>query len=150
MIPNTTKREFLALTNPVRMALYEASPAYTPNPDNVEFLDDFLDSGSTAQEFTGSNYSRQTVANAAASEDDANNQGVFNGDDVVFPSLGSSSGSPELQGAVIYIQVGGDDNTPGDDRILRIIDDSETDQFPETPNGQDFTVAWSAEILTAS
>jgi len=97
----------------VKVALISDDTAYTFDPAAHSFVNDILDGGTTATEFTGSGYSRQT-----------------------------------LQGVVIYQQIGGDDTTPGDDRVLAVVDDDSAgsnSDLPLTTNGSDVTLSFNAE-----
>lgn len=150
MIPNNTK---LALFNgtinlgsdTIRVALYNNNIAFTPDPDTHQYVADVLD-GVTAEEFSDTNYTRQTIDTPLTRRDDAVDQAQYDGGDVTWTSLG---GTQTIQGAVIYRQVGADDSTPADDEIIRIIDDTDDPELPKPTNGSDITLAWDASgILT--
>lgn len=150
MIPNATKVKYfngsIDLSNDtIRVALYDDSSSYTPDPDTVEFLGDLFDGGTTVAEFSDTNYSRQSVSTSSVTQDDTDDEATWDGDDVTWSSLG---GSDTIQGAVVYKQVGGDDTTPADDPILRVIDSSEESDLPLPTNGSDVTISWNAEGIT--
>jgi len=137
-------------TDTLRIALFDDSTAYTFDPANHEFVSDVLDGGTTAQELQGSagytgSTDRQTLANPTITEDNTDNEAVFDADDVVWASVESTA---DIQGWIVYKQVGGDDTTPGDDPIIQVVDDDMADApagLPLTTNGSDVTVEWNAE-----
>lgn len=149
MIPDRTKAEFLRgnlspQTAVVRCALLKNTTEYSPDSVNHEFVADVLDAGTTGEECDDTNYARQDVANVTVNEDNTDNEGEIVADNVTFPSLG---GSQTIEAVLFYIQIGGDDTTPADDPILRIIDDSETAELEKATNGDDFTVEIPTEGL---
>lgn len=154
-VPNRTLRRVLdgAInygTDTIRIALYDNSTAYTFDPVNHNFVSDILDGGTTAQELQGSagytgSTDRQTLANVTVTQDDTDNEGVFDADDVTWQDVESTE---DIQGFILYKQVGGDDTTPADDPILLVVDDSMTDAPPSLPlatNGSEVAVQWNAE-----
>jgi len=153
--PNRTLAELLRgnidlTTATIRVALFDDSTAYTFDPDNHEFVADVLDGGTTAQELQGSagytgSSDRKTLANVTITEDNTDDEGVFDADDVTWAGVESTA---DIQGFLLYLQVGGDDTTPGDDPILQVVDDDMTDapsSLPLATNGADVTIAWDAE-----
>lgn len=124
--------------NTLRVALLDNGTSYTPDPDNEVFVDDVLDGGVTAQEFTGSGYSRQTLGGVSVSQDNTDDEGVVDANDTTFSSIDGAT----IQSALIYKQVGGDDTTPGDDVLIGHYTSSD---FPLTANGGDVTLQWNAE-----
>jgi len=146
MIPDRTKTELFRANvdyanDTVRLALLKESTEYSPDPSAHEFVNDVLDGGTTGAEFDDTNYGRKTLT-TSVSEDNTDNEGVFDAPDVPFSSLG---GSQTIEAILIYKQVGGDDTTPGDDPILRILDDSEEADLPLATNGGDVAVSFDAE-----
>jgi hypothetical protein len=140
----------------LRVALFDNSVAYSFDPDAHDFVNDILDGGTTAQELQGSTgytgqSDRKTIANVSVTVDDGNDRGVFDGDDVTWIDVASAE---DIQGVIIYKQVGGDDSTPGDDPIIEVIDDSMGDapsSLPLPTNGSDVRVAWDSNgIITIS
>jgi len=137
-------------TDTLRIALFDDSTAYTFDPVNHEFVGDVLDGGTTAQELQGSagytgSADRQTLANPTITEDNTDNEAAFDADDVVWAGVESTA---NIQGWIVYKQVGGDDTTPGDDPIIQVVDDDMADapaDLPLTTNGSDVTVEWNAE-----
>jgi hypothetical protein len=156
MIPDRTKTEFLRggfnlETATVKVALIGGGVAYTPDSAAHEFVSDVLDGGTTAVEFSDAGYSRETLTNLTVTEDNIDSEGAWDADDVVFANLGSANNGEVVQGILVYEQIGGDDTTPADDPILRVIDDSETAELPITTNSGNFQIAWDAEgIINAS
>lgn len=150
MIPNATKKKLFDGTldyanDTIKVALLKETTEYSPDPDTHEFVNDVLDGGTTGEEFDDTNYSRQTLAGQSTSQDNTDDEGVFDANDVTFYSLGSATGGQTVEAILIYKQVGADDTTPGDDPILRILDDSEEADLPKQTNGEDFTISWNAE-----
>lgn len=125
----------------IRVALVSDDTPYSMNVDSHELVGDVLDGGTTATEFTGSGYSRNTVANATTSQDNTDDEGVADGDDTTFSSIDGDT----IQGVLVYKQVGADDTTPGDDPILYYLDDTDIADLPKPANGGDITVQWAAE-----
>lgn len=146
-VPNRTKLQYFTgsidlSTDTLRVALYNNSTAYTPDPDTDEFVSDVLDGGTTAQEFgegTGTGYSRQGLANVSVTQNDTNDSAVLDADDTTFSSLDGA----DIQGIIIYKQVGGDDTTPTDDPIITIFDDDDLTDLPLTTDGNDVVIAWN-------
>ena len=133
----------------LRIALYNDTTAFTFNPDTHAFVGDVLDGGTTAEEFGGSGgtgYSRKAVANTSVTQDDANDQAVWDSDDFSWSSLDGET----IQGAIIYRQVGGDDTTPGDDEIIQVYDDDMADvsDFPLPTNGSQVEILQGTDPLT--
>lgn len=154
-VPNRTLRLILDggvnySTDTIRIALYDNSVAYTFDPDNHAFVSDILDGGTTAQELQGSagytgTTDRQTLSNVTVTQDNTNDEGVFDADDVTWLDVESTE---DIQGFILYKQVGGDDTTPGDDPVLLVVDDSQADAPPSLPlatNGSEVVVQWNAE-----
>lgn len=160
-VPNRTLRRLFEgaidySTDTLRIALYDNSTAFTFDPDVHEFVSDILDGGTTAQELQGSSgytgtTDRQTLANVTVTQDNTSDEGVFDADDVVWQGVESTE---DVQGFIVYKQVGGDDTTPSDDPVVLVVDDSMTDAPPSLPlatNGSELTVQWNAEgILTTA
>jgi len=153
--PNRTMREVLAGnidydTDTLRVALYDDSTAYSFDPDTDEFVADILDGGTTAQELQASSgytgpADRETITNTTITQDNTTDEGVFDGDDVTWQNVESTE---NIQGWIIYKQVGGDDSTPNDDPVLLIVDDDMTaapKNLPLTTNGSDITIQWSVD-----
>lgn len=137
-------------TDTLRIALYDNSTAFTFNPDTHEFVADVLDGGTTAQELQGSagytgTADRQTLANAAITQDDTDDEAEFDADDVTWTGVDSTE---DIQGWIVYKQVGADDTTPADDPIIVVVDDDMTDapaDLPLATNGSDVTIEWATE-----
>lgn len=147
--PNNYKEQLMEgvfdhTTDTLKVALVSDDTAYSFDPANHTFVNDVLDGGTTATEFTGSGYSRQTLSNVTVTQDDTDNEGVTDADDVTFTSLDGDT----IQAIIIYKQVGGDDTTPGDDPIVAVYDDDSAGSLadlPLTTNGGDVTLAFSSE-----
>jgi hypothetical protein len=144
MIPNRTKTTLLQASidlaaNTVRIALLKDSTEYNADPDAHEFVDDILD-GQTGEELTATNYTRKTITGTSVDQNDTDNTGEWQADDVRYRNLG---GSETVEAILIYKQVGGDDATPGDDPVLRVIDDEDVSALEADTDGQDFEIIWS-------
>lgn len=149
--PNATKVDFFSANidltsggDTVRVALYNDTTAFTFDPDTHAHVSDILDGGTTAEEFGGSGgtgYARKTLANQAVTQDDADDEGVFDADDLSWSALDVET----IQGVIIYQQVGGDDTTPGDDAVLAVLDDSGTGDLPLVTNGSGVDLSFAAE-----
>lgn len=147
--PNRTKTEFFnatynLTTDTIKVALYNDTTAFTFDPDTHEFVADVLDGGTTAEEFGGAGgtgYSRKTISSPTTTQDNTDDEGVFDGADLSWSSLDGET----IQGIIVYRQVGGDDTTPADDDILTIIDDSDVSSLPLPTNGSPVDLNWATE-----
>lgn len=93
------------------------SDSYSPNRDTHEFVSDV-----DAFELTG--IDRVTTAGPPnVTEDDVADRAEATADNLVFS--GEDSGQ-QARWVVFYVQVGGDDTTPGDDWIIMILDGGST------------------------
>ena len=147
MIPNNTKVQLFdgnidLVTDTIRIALYNNSTAFTPDPDVHAYVADVF-GGTTpaATEFADTNYSRLDVPTRSTRQNNTADQAEWDAGDVTWTALG---GTETIQGAIIYRQVGADDTTPADDEIIRIIDDATEADLPLATNGSDVTIAWDA------
>lgn len=151
-VPNRTKLQYISgsidlSSDTIRVALYDDTTAFTFDPDLHDFVNDILDGGTTASEMSGTGYTRQTLANQSATQDDTNDRAVFDADDVTWTGLDAGT----IQGVIVYRQVGTDDSTPGDDDVLIVIDDADIADLPLATNGSDVKIAWdSVGIQTLS
>lgn len=141
--PNDAKEELLngsfsLASDTIRVMLLDDSATYTFDPDAHEFVSDITSAGT---EMSGTGYSRKTLSGTAVSEDTADDEGVFDADDVTWSGLDAGT----VQAIVVYQQVGGDDSTPGDDRVLVVLDDGDVSDLPFATNGSDLDVSWDAE-----
>lgn len=137
-------------TATIKVALYDDSTAFTFDSAAHEFVGDVLDGGTTAQELQGTagytgTADRQQLANVTVSEDNTDSEGVFDADDVKWLGVESTA---DIQGWIIYEQVGADDTTPADDPILFLADDDMTDapaKLPIATNGSDIQIQFDTE-----
>lgn len=130
-IADAQESESWNLSRTFRCALIDDSINYTPDPTSEQYVSDVLD-GSTASEFTDASYSRQDVSGLFTTTTPTSTlQGLA--DDIVFPNLSGDT----VQGALIYLQVGGDDTTPSDDWLVAYLDGAD---YPAATNGEDFVV----------
>lgn len=150
-LPDDVKRAFLAgeidpVNDTIRVALVSDNTAYTYDSVNHTFVNDVLDGGTTAEEFAGTGYNRQTLTGVSVTADNTDNEGVIDADDVTFTGLDGDA----IQALVFYKQVGGDDTTPGDDPIIAVLDDDSAGSvadLPLTTNGGDVTLQLDSEGL---
>ncbi|AFH21516.1 hypothetical protein OSG_eHP3_00015 [environmental Halophage eHP-3] len=155
--PNRTLTESLRGTydlanDTFRVALISAGTSYTFDPDTHEFVSDILDNGTTAEELSGTagytgSSDRKTLQNTTITQDNTDDEGVWNADNVKWSGVESTE---DIQGWVVYRQVGGDDTTPGDDDVILVVDDSQSDAPADLPlptNGSDIEIAIDPEGL---
>jgi hypothetical protein len=150
--PNSYKRDLMEAVHDhendtIRCALGGSGTAYTFDPDNHDFVSDVFDGGTTGEELSDASYSRQTVSNATVTVDDTDDEGVFDCDDVTFPSVDTTQ---DIQFVLFYQQIGGDDTTPGDDRIIAVYDNDSAGSLADLPlptNGSDIVVQINSEGL---
>jgi hypothetical protein len=150
MIPINTLRDIVKNdidieTATIRAALIKDTTAYSPDAVNHSTVDDVLDGGPTAEEYDDTNYSRQDVSGMQVTSDTGDVEVVIDWDPTTWPSLGPNTGGQTVQGVLFYVQVGGDDSTPGDDPVLKVVDDSETSELPKQTNGDDWQWSTAAE-----
>lgn len=144
--PNDAKEELLkgsfdVENDTLRVMLLDNSTSYTFDPDAHEFVSDITAAGT---EMSGTGYSRKTLTTPTASEDTTDDEGVFDADDTLFTAIDAGT----IQTIVVYQQVGGDDTTPGDDRVLVVLDDDSAGSVADLPlptNGSDVQIQWDAE-----
>jgi len=147
--PNNFKEELMEaqfdfLNDTLKVALVSDNTAYSFSPDTDTFVGDVLDGGTTAEEFQGTGYSRQTLSNVTVTQDDTDDEGVADADDVTFTGLDGDT----IQAVLVYKEVGGDETTPGDDPIIAVFDDDSAGSLadlPLTTNGGDVSLAFSSE-----
>lgn len=144
--PNNTKAEYLKgnidLENDqIRVALIDDTTAYTFDKDSHDHLSDVLDGGTTAQEMSGSGYSRKSLTTKQVTVDDTDDEAVFDADDLTWSNLDAGT----IQAVVVYQQVGGDATTPADDVIIGVLDDTDLTKLPLPTNGSDVAITWPAE-----
>jgi len=137
-------------TDTIRVALFDNSVAYTFDPDTHNFVSDILDGGVTAQELSGTagytgTADRQTLTTVTVTADNVDDEGVFDAIDVTWSGVTSTQ---DIQGWLVYKQVGVDDTTPGDDPVIIVVDDdmvSAPSNLPLATNGSDITIQWATE-----
>jgi len=137
----------------VKVGLLDTSTSYTFATDTDEFVSDLP----TGAEPTDATYSRQGPFNGADltfTQDDTDDEGVFDLVDVTFSSLSTTN---DIQTVFVYAQdglgsSGTDDSTPGDDVLLAVFDDDSGDgsgiaDLPKPTNGSDFQIQIDSEGL---
>lgn len=125
----------------VKVGLLDTSTSYTYDQVNNEFVGDLP----TGAEPSDASYSRQTLANLSFTQDDTDNEGVFDADDVTFSSLSTTN---DIQTVFVYLQVGTDDTTPADDPLIAVYDDDSAGSLSDLPiptNGSDLTLTLDSE-----
>lgn len=134
----------------VKVLLIDTSTSYTYAPE-----DEFVSDLPTGAEPSDSSYSRQTVSGVAVTQDDTDDEGVYDVDDVTFSSLSTTN---DIQTVAFYAQDGADgtsgtdDTTPGDDELVAVFDDDSGDgsgisDLSKPTNGSDFTIQIDSEGL---
>lgn len=113
-------------TNTMKVMLVTSS--YTPDQDTHE------DRADVTNEVSGPGYTTggETIANGAVTQDNTDNEGVYDGDDVTW-----SSSTITARGAVIYKSTG----TASTDLLVCYLDFS-SDKSSSSGN---FTIQWNAE-----
>lgn len=120
-------------TDTIKVMLLTSS--YTPNIDTHLFIDDV-----SANQITGTGYTAggATIANPTVTQDNTDNEGVFDGDDVTW-----SDSTLTARYAVIYKDTG----TPSTSPVIAYIDFGSD----KSSAGGEFTVSWDAEgIINAN
>lgn len=145
-VPNNTKTLYFTSSidlssDTIKVALYNDTTSFTFNPDTHAHVSDILDGGTTAQEFGGTGYSRKSLSSKAVTQDDTDDEAVFDAADLSWSSLDGET----IQGIIFYKQVGGDDTTPGDDPVIGVIDDADESDLPLATNGSQVDLNWAAE-----
>lgn len=88
---------------------------FTYNQDTHQYVSDI--SASEVVDGGGSTtYVRQTIANKTFTQDNTNDLAYMDCDDLLWASILLSPAGTD--GVLFYVQIGGDDTTPGDDRII--------------------------------
>lgn len=113
-------------TDTIKVMLVTSS--YTPNQDTHE------DRADVTNEISGTGYTAggATLASKTVTQDNTDNEGVFDAADVTW-----STATITARGAVLYKSTG----TPANDVLICYLDFG-SDQ---TATGADFTIAWNAE-----
>jgi hypothetical protein len=123
---NATQNSLSWETDDIRAALLSNSISYTPDPDFEQFESDVLN-GSTAAEFSGSNYSRKSLSGKTRSTVSPNEYRL-DADDVNFGVLDGDT----IQGVLIYNGVAGG--------LIAYLDGGD---FPYTTDGtEDITISF--------
>lgn len=117
----------------IKVAL--CSSSYTPNQDSHDFFDDITNEVGASGTYAAGG---ATLANKAVTQDDTDNEGVFDADDVSF-----TSATITARYAIIYKSTGTASTSP----LIAAIDFG-SDQ---TSTNGTFTITWSSEgILNLS
>ena len=132
IIPNATKKNLMnggidLDTDTIKVMLLDSN--HSNNADTQEFIDDV-----SANEVSGTGYTAggATLANKAVTQDNTDDEGVFDADDVSW-----AASSITARYAVIYKDTG----TPATSPIIAIIDFGED----KVSTSGAFTINWDAE-----
>ena len=104
--------------------------------DHAEDADDNFVDDIDADEAVDGSYGRVTITTPAMNDDDANDRAEWDFDDIVYTALDNDT----ITEAAAYLQVGGDDTTPGDDILIALWDIADT-----LADGSDFTLQVGTE-----
>jgi hypothetical protein len=115
-------------TDTIKVAL--VTSAYTPSQDNDDFFNDVTNELPTAGGYTAGGAS---LANKAVTQDNTDNEGVFDADDLAWTSATFTA-----RGAVIYKNRGGASSA---DELIAYIDFGSD----KTVSSGTFTIQWAAE-----
>ncbi len=129
----------------IKVGLIDNSSSYSFSPDNDEFVGDLP----TGQEPSDASYARQTLSGLSFSQDDTNDEGVFDANDVTFASLSTTN---DIQAVFIYRQVGGDDTSPADDELVAVYDDDSAGSLADLPiptNGSDLALSFDSQGIVS-
>lgn len=118
----------------IQVLLLEA--ATDENKDDATISAVLARAGTT--ELTSTGYSRTALTGEATSQDDTDDEGVFDADNVTFSAV-SQAASETVVAAIVYKEVGAD---TVDVPLLFL--DSLTN-LPFTPNGSDIQITWATE-----
>lgn len=129
---NSFKKDLLAANidldaDTIKVMLVTSS--YTPDPDNHDYINDV-----NSYEVSGTGYTAggATLSNKSVTQDNTDDEGVFDADDVTW-----SNSTITARGAVLYKDTGNTSTSP-----LICYFDFGSDQ--SSSNG-DFTIQWNAE-----
>ncbi len=131
VVYNATKLDLLKGTidyanDTIKVAL--VTDSYTPNQDTHAFFDD------VTNEISGTGYTAggETLANQAVSQDNTDNEGVFDADDQVWTGATFTT-----RAAVMYKDTG----TPATSPLMFYFDFLSN----KSPSATNFTIQWNAE-----
>lgn len=132
VIFNSFKKELLEadidlLVDTIKVML--VTSGYMPNQDTHDFIDDV-----SSNEVSGTGYSAggETLASKTVTQDDTDDEGVFDADDVTW-----ADSTITARGAVLYKDTG----TPSTSPVICYADFTED----KTSENGDFLITWNAE-----
>jgi len=101
---------------------------YTPSQDNDDYIDD------VTNEVAGTGYTAggAELANKSVTQDNVDNEGVFDADDVIW-----ANSTITARGAVLYKDTG----TPATSPVIAYLDFTED----KSSNNGDFKIEWGSE-----
>lgn len=105
---------------------------YVEDQDNHDFFNDITN------ELSGTGYTAggEDLANQATTQDNTDNEAVFDGDDITWTGLDAGT----IAALIGYVNTAG---SPGTDPLMFNID--QATGLPLVTNGGDVTIAWAAE-----
>jgi len=106
---------------------------YTFNKDH-SFVNDA--SGPDSNELSGTGYARKTLTTRAVVKQNATDRIQCTADTLTWTGINAGTAAA----VVVYLQVGGDDTTPGNDVLI-----SCNAITPAVTNGGDLTITWDAD-----
>ncbi|MFI4876235.1 MAG: hypothetical protein ACIALR_12880 [Blastopirellula sp. JB062] len=119
----------------LRILLVRDTSTYVPNRDH-DFLSEFFAGGGV--EISVASYARQTLASKTQAANDALDQVQYDAADVGFGDLEAGQ---NVIASLIYQQVGGDDATPANDRLIAY-DDGKIDVTLAADAASSATTLW--------
>jgi hypothetical protein len=122
------RTEFLA--NTIRAMLLKDT--FTPNKD-MDFVDDGTANDPASHEVSHGSYARQTLTGKTYAVNDAQDRVEIKSDTIDFGAL---TGVSDARYLCLFMRVGADDTTPGDDVLLAALDFGSN----QVANGAGFTV----------
>jgi hypothetical protein len=125
----------------IRVLLERDTSLYLPDRRN-DFLDSFIGGGGVEISCLG--YVRQTLTNCNVVINDALDRVELQCGNIDFGRL---PGGQTVKGALVYLQVGGDDSTPGDDPLIAYFGTDNDNLFPVALAGSVFSITPASGIL---
>jgi hypothetical protein len=125
----------------IRVLLERDTSVYLPDRRN-DFLDSFIGGGGVEISCLG--YVRQTLTNCNIVINDALDRVELQCGNIDFGRL---PGGQTVKGALVYLQVGGDDSTPEDDPLIAYFGTDNDNLLPVALAGSVFSITPASGIL---
>lgn len=138
---NVQKNDLDWETAVICVLLERSTSGYTPDKDH-NFLDAFTGGGGV--EISATSYARRTLTSTAINKNDALDQTELDCSNIAFGSLEAGQ---TVKSLIIYVQIGGDDNTPEDDILLARIDTDSGGILPAALGGGAFNITVNSQGL---